>query len=705
VWGDSTFFTVFTVPLLEGDARTALTEPNTIAISRAMAAKYFPSGPVLNESLILDESQHYRVTAVYEDLPENSHFRFDMIRSITGLEEANNVSLVGGTELNLYLLLDEGSDPAELEAKFPAFVEKHVAPQLASALQNDFSLEKFYKEGNRWRYWLTPLTDIHLHSDLTGELEANGSITYVYLFSSIAIFILVIACINFMNLSTARSADRAREVGIRKVMGSLRMHLVRQFLTESFILTAISFVLALGLAYLFLPIFNDLAQKKLSLPLHEYSFYLALLAATLFVGVLAGLYPSFFLSGFKPVNVLKGKLTRGTGGGFIRSGLVVFQFVISIFLIIGTITIQRQLSYIQNKKIGFEKDQVLVIHNTHSLGEQIHAFKEEALRNSFISSGTISGFLPVSGTWRSNNTFWPEGKAPTAADVNEMISMQMWDVDYDYINTLGMKLIAGRNFSRDFPSDSAGSIILNEAAAERLEFNKEAVGRTVSYFNGTKPDGTPDPTQIQTLKVVGVVENFHFESMRENIEPLAFFLRPSDGYVSFRYSSADTESVINAISESWKKLAPDEPFVYSFLDEDFGKMYNAEKRLGTIFATFAGLAILIACLGLFAITSFTARQRTKEIGIRKTLGASFESIVLLLSKSYSKLILIAFVLSTPLAWFAVKWWLQSYTYKAQIGVVVYLLAGVVTFLVAMVTVSYQSIRAAKANPATTLRNE
>ena len=298
-------------------------------------------------------------------------------------------------------------------------IVKYVAPQLADALQGDFTMDKFKSQGNSWSYWLTPLRDIHLHSDLEGELNANGNITYVYLFAAIALFILIVACINFMNLSTARSSNRAREVGIRKVMGSLRTHLVRQFLTESFVLSFASFVIAVGVAWLFLPVFNDLAVKNLSLPFDEPSFYLALVIALVIVGFLAGLYPSFFLSSFKPVNVLKGKLALGTKSGIVRSSLVVFQFVISIFLIVGTIAIQKQLHYTQNKKIGFQKDQVIIVHEARLLENHIQSFKDEALQNSFITSGTVTGYLPVSSTWRNNNTYWPEGKIPTGDDIKE----------------------------------------------------------------------------------------------------------------------------------------------------------------------------------------------------------------------------------------------------------------------------------------------
>ena len=703
-WADSTFFKVFTVPLVEGDASTALKEPNTVAINVTLAKKYFPEGNAMGQSLLID-NQNYRVTGIYEDLPDNSHFHFDMVRSMTGLEDAKSVSLIGGAQMQVYLLLHEGADASQLEAKFPDFVNTYVAPQIGGVISDDFSMERFIAEGNFWEYTLMPLTDIHLYSNLEAEFEPNGSITYVYLFSSIAIFILVIACINFMNLSTARSADRAREVGIRKVMGSLRSHLIRQFLTESFVLSMIAFLLAICLAYLFLPVFNTLAQQDLSLPLGDSAFYLVLLGAIILVGVMAGLYPAFFLSGFKPVSVLKGKVTIGSQSGFIRNGLVVFQFVISIFLIVATITVQRQLSFVQNKRLGFNKEQVVVVHEAQHLGNQVEAFRDEVLQNSFIPTGTISSYLPVDGTRRNFNTFWPEGAVPTGQNINDMSSLQMWAVDHAYINTLGIRLKAGRNFAPGNSADSTHSVILNEAAVAALELGNDPIGRKISMFAGTTPDGRPDINNIRTWSVIGVVEDFHFANMRESIQPVGLFLERSDGFVSFRFAGDATQEVLNTISNIWDKMAPGRPFEYSFLNDDFDRMYRSEQRLGTIFAIFAGLAIIIACLGLFALTSFTAQRRTKEIGIRKTLGASVESIVLLLSKTYSKLILIAFLLSVPVAWYATNWWLKSYAYKADVGVMVYLLAGSAAFLIAMLTISYQSIRAARANPASSLRSE
>jgi putative ABC transport system permease protein len=518
------------------------------------------------------------------------------------------------------------------------------------------------------------------------------------LFGAIALFILAIACINFMNLSTARSANRAKEVGVRKVMGSLRSHLVRQFLTESILLSGFSFALAIAVAWLALPPFNNLSGKILFLPFGNGSFWAILAVAAVVVGVLAGLYPSFFLSAFKPVNVLKGNLALGMKSGLIRSALVVFQFFISIILIIGTIAVNRQLAFIQHKKIGFNKDQVIVIEDAYGLGGQIQSFKDEVLKDSRILSGTISGFLPVSGTNRNDNTHWPEGVSPTAEN---MVSMQCWRVDFDYIKTLGMKIKAGRDFSNQFPSDS-GAVILNEAALKLFGFTGNPIGKRISTFGA---NAEVVPTNIVSYPVIGVVEDFHFESLRENISPLAFFLRKSTGLISFRFEAKNVQEVISSIEKTWKGLAPGMPFSYSFLDEDFGKMYSTEQRLGQIFVIFAGLAIVIACLGLFALTAFTAEQRTKEIGIRKVLGASVSGIVLLLSKEFGKLIVIAFVIAVPVAWFAVDWWLKHYTYRVEIGMLVYVLAGVLAFVIAWITMGYQSFRAAMSNPVKSLRAE
>lgn len=700
VWTDSTFFKVFSIPVLQGDANKALTEPNSIAISKKMAEKYFPDGNVLGQSMILDNRMTVKVTAVFQDMPITGHFNFDILIALAGLSEAQQDNFLSNN-FNTYILLKPGTNPKSLEEKFPVFLEKHIGPQAVAVLGPDFTMERFRAGGNIWEYTLMPVTDIHLHSDLQAEMAPNSDVTYVYLFSAIALFILSIACINFMNLSTARSANRAKEVGVRKVMGSLRSHLVRQFLLESVLLSIASFIIAIALAWMVLPLFNSVAQKDLAIPFNDLIFYLVLVGASVFIGILAGLYPSFFLSAFKPVNVLKGNVSLGMRSGWIRSSLVVVQFVISIFLVISTITVNRQLNYIQNKKIGFNKDQVLIVNDAYALGKNLNAFKDQVAQNNFIKHGSISGFLPVSGGWRNDNTFWPEGSEPSETN---MVGLQNWQVDYDYVKTMGMNIIEGRDFSTDFPSDSS-AIIVNQTALKFFNYEKDPLGKKISTYDGNNPDGSPNRNSLRSWTIIGVVEDFHFESLKQNISPLALFLDKNNGTVIFRFEAVNSQDVINTVEKTWKELAPGQPFQYSFLDEDFGRMYASEQRLGETFAIFASLAIIIACLGLFALTSFTAEQRTKEIGIRKVLGASVGSIVMLLSKEFGKLILIAFVLAAPLAWYAINWWLKNYTYKVEIGILVYVIAGVFAFAVAWITMSYQSIRAARNNPVNSLRSE
>jgi putative ABC transport system permease protein len=698
VWVDSTFFKFFSVNVLSGDPETALQEPNSIAISESAAKKYF-NGNALGKSLIIDNETNAKVTAVFEDMRPNSHFRMEFLVAMSGLEDAQSSNFLSNN-YNTYLLFRPGADIAAFHKKLQEVVLKYVGPQAAEILGGEFTMEKFLEAGNKIEYTLMPLTDIHLRSDLTAELGANSDIIYVYLFAAIAIFILMIACVNFMNLSTARSSNRAKEVGIRKVMGSLRSHLVRQFLMESILLSLFAFILAIALAYVSLPYFNSVSQLDLTLP-SNFSFYAILLMAALFVGGLAGVYPSFFLSAFEPVKVLKGQLALGSKSGVIRGALVIFQFVISIFLIIGTFTVNSQLNFIQNKKVGFNKDQVIMISDLYALGDKAESYKNEVLENTFIKNGTISGFIPVWGGWRTDNTFWPEGSQPTE---DKLVGMQNWSVDYDYINTMGMTIVKGRNFSREFPSDSS-AVILNQTALKHFHIESDPIGKKISTFADENADGTINRDAVVSYEVIGVVEDFHFESLKQNITPLGIILGRSPGYASFRFEAKNTSEVISSLEKTWKKLASGQPFQYQFLDESFARMYASEERLGKIFGGFAGLAIVIASLGLFALSAFTAEQRNKEIGIRKVLGASVPSIVILLSREFGKLILIAFLLAAPIAWYAVNWWLKNYTYKVEIGIWVYVLAGFSAFMIAWLTMSYQSIKAATANPVTSLRSE
>lgn len=697
VYADNNILRIFTFDFLEGNPDQALTGPNEVVISKRLADKYFPNDNPVGKSLILDNNLNVNVTGVYKDLPQASHFHFDMLISMPTLEESKNGDWVSNN-FQTYVLLSKGADASAFSAKLPELVTKYIGPQAAQILGNkNFDLHKFEADGNLINYWAQPLLDIHLKShQTTGEFEPNGNIMYVYLFGAIAFFILVIACINFMNLSTARSANRAMEVGVRKVLGSLRGHLVRQFLTESIVISFAAFVLAIGLAYILLPLFNNVALMHLHIPFTQPLFYVALLLASLVVGTMAGLYPSFFLSSFRPINVLKGKLSRGMKSGIVRSALVVFQFTISIFLIVGTLVVYRQLHFIQTTTLGFNKDQVIILHDAYALGNGVEAFKNEVVQSPAIISGTSSSYLPVGGYNRSDSPYWPYGADPTPAN---MVSMQGWRVDYDYVQTLGMNIVQGRNFSKDFPSDSS-AVILNETALKLFGF-KDPIGQKISRFSG----GSVDNLGTKTFTIVGIVKDFHFESLKENIAGLGLFLAPSTGDLSFRFAARDVQSVIATLQKTWKEMAPGEPFQYSFLDDDFGRMYQSEQKLGQIFGIFTCLAVLIACLGMFALTAFTAEQRTKEIGIRKVMGASVSGIIVLLSREFGKLVLISFCIATPLSWFAVQWWLKNYTYKVQIGPLTYLMAGVITLLIAWLTMSYQSFRAATANPIKSLRSE
>ncbi len=700
IWTDKDFFKIFSVPVLEGNPEKALSEPNTIAISKHIADKFFVNESALGQTLILDNNISVKVGAVYEPMPANSHFHFDVLISLEGLDEAKR-DVWYSNNFQTYLLLKEGAQAVDLEAKIPDLIMKYIMPQLGEVLGGDFTPEKFKSSGNKLEYRLQALTDIHLKSDLQGEFEPNFDIQYIYMFSAVALFILMMACINFMNLSTARSANRAKEVGIRKVMGSYRSHLVRQFLTESVLLSVFSFVVAVGLAYMLLPFFNQLADRPLAIPFHNSMLYVVLGLCAVVVGFVAGIYPSFFLSAFKPVHVLKGNVSLGMKSGFIRSALVVFQFTISIFLVIGTIGVLRQLQYIQNKKLGFNKEQIIMVDDAYALGKNQIAFKDEVLKNAGMVSATISGYLPIDGTWRNNNPWWVEGKS---ASEENMIALQNWGVDHDYIKTLGMSIKEGRDFSTAFPSDSSG-VILNEAAAIAFGFNESAIGKVINTFESDN-QGNLDKLHLKKLTVIGVVENFHFQSLKENVSPVMMFLgNNKGGMISFRFESQNTADVIRQIESHWNTLAPGQPFNYSFLDDRFGKMYAFENRLASVFGMFTLLAILIACLGLLALTAFTAEQRTKEIGIRKVLGASVPSILLMLSKDFGKLVIVAFCLAAPMAWYFISWWLNDYSYKTEIGAGVYLLSGVVAFVIAWLTMSFQSYKAASTDPVKSLRSE
>ncbi len=686
---DSTFFDVFSFPLVNGNAKTALNDPNTCVISQSGAKKYFGTEDVIGKVIETSEKVSFKITALMKDMPSNSHFNYDILLSM------DNVDYQFGNYLShnftTYIVLQKGTDPGIFKSRFRDILNKYVIPQ-AQAFMNIKSMDEFEKSGNHLEYHLMPLKKIHLYSARFPELAPNGDIQNVYIFSAVALFILLIACINFMNLSTARSSNRAKEVGIRKVLGTERKTLIGQFLTESTLVAFIALFIALVITFLILPFFNDVSNKSLQFSnLFDKKFVPLLLLIPLAVGIVAGSYPAFYLSSFQPITVLKGKLASGFKKSSLRSTLVVIQFSTTIILIIATIVVYSQLNYIQSRKLGYNKNQVLIINNTYALGQQAKVFSSEISGYSGINNASLSSFLPVESSSRSDNTYSKEAVMDSKTGLN----MQTWDVDEVYLKTLGMELVRGRNFSKEFTTDSSATMI-NETTATLLGYD-DPIGK-ILYFSD-------DNRQLKPLTIIGVVKNFHFESLRQEVGPLCFRLRRSTGSAIFRINTTDVKSLVAKVESTWKKMAPGMPFSYRFLDEAFDQMYRTEQRTGKLAMAFAILAILIACMGLFGLATYAAEQRIKEIGIRKVLGASVNNIVEMLSRDFLILVLVSSIIAFPLAWWAMHSWLQDFAYRIAIPWWVFLLAGVIALLIALATISFQAIRAAVSNPVKALRSE
>jgi putative ABC transport system permease protein len=691
---DSTFFSVFALPAISGDTKTALNEPNTVVVTESTAKKYFGNVNVMGKNVEVRNDSSitpYKITAVIKDIPKESHFNFDFLFSMKNVDY--QWGQLTSHNFNTYLLLKPGTDYKAFEKNFSQYTTKYLLPYIQQFIKIS-SMDELKKAGNKLEYSLIPVQDIHLHSDFSFEITPPGSIQYVYIFSAVALFILILACINFMNLSTARSAKRAKEVGIRKVLGTERKTLISQFLIESTVTATIALVIAILIAYFVLPMFNNVAAKSLSvkdlLGIHILPFLILL---PVVVGLLAGSYPAMYLSGFRPIAVLKGGINTGFKKSNLRNVLVIFQFATSIILIIGTIIVYSQLNYIQTKKLGFNKDQVLIIDRAYALNNNVQAFKNEVLAMPGVSSGTISSFLPVTSSSRSDNTYSKEAVMSTQSGID----MQTWAVDYDYIKTMGMEIVKGRNFAKDYGSDS-NAIIITETTAKLLGYD-DPVGKQI-YAPGNDPTKASVPVPI-----IGVIKDFHFESMRQKLGPLCLRLFNSTGLASFKITTANAKSLINQVENVWKKMAPDMPFSYRFMSDSFDEMYRSEQRAGTIAIVFAVLAILIACLGLFGLVTYMAEQRTKEVGIRKVLGASIGNVVTLLTKDFLVLVIISSVLAFPVAWWAMNKWLQDFEYRISISAWVFIIAGIVAVLIALFTVSFQAIKAAVANPVKSLRTE
>jgi putative ABC transport system permease protein len=690
VYADSTIFKVFTLPMTDGDPATALREPDCVVITEKIAKKYFGRINVVGQVLTFNDTAQRKITGVIKDVPKQSHFNYDFLISMATLTDSRDNAWFS-SNFNTYILLKPGANYKNLETKFDEFYKRHAGPQLQAIMHLTF--KNFEQAGNYVKINLIPIKDIHLRSNRIAELGANADMNTIYIFSAIALFILLIACVNFMNLSTARSSNRAKEVGVRKVLGSPRKYLIAQFLTESILITLFAAVIAVLAAWALLPLFNQMSGKDLEVTPQIVGWLLPfLLAIIIIIGCLAGSYPALFLSGFQPIEVLKGKLTAGFKGGFLRSFLVVFQFSISIVLIIGTLVIYNQLKYIQDKDLGYNRDHVLSIANVNSLGNAAKTFKQAVKSLAGVKNASIGDALP---TWNygSDETIFKD-KTP---DQKRALNTQFWGIDEDYLNTLGMKIIAGRNFSTEMGTDSVG-LIINEAAAKLLGY-AAPLNQTVY---------APMDNQLKVVKpyhIIGVMKDFNFRSLRENVTPLVFYLTPRGGAFSVQINTSNIAGLIAQIKDKWKEISPNKQFSYSFMDDEFNQIYSTEQRTGKIAVAFTSLAIIIACLGLFGLAAYAAEQRTKEIGIRKILGANVSVIVAMLSKDFIKLVLISIIIAAPIAWWAMQKWLQSFAYRENIQWWVIAVAGFGAIAIAFITISFQSIKAALSNPVNSLRSE
>ncbi len=685
---DSNFFKVFSFDLLQGDPDLALKDPYKVVLTESMATKYFgytgrgDSSPI-GKSLKIGDS-NVEVTGIAADPPGNSHLVFDIIASLNSSDRAFE-SEWSSNNLYTYIVLNPKADWKALESKFSTLIEKYIGPEIEKYL--GFGLQKFREQGGDYGYFLQPITDIHLKSKLHGEISTNGDIIYLYIFGVIALFIVTIACINFMNLSTARSANRAKEVGIRKAAGAGRIGLVYQFLTESILFSLISTILALGLIFVLLPSFNDLAGKEISLSLLLNGSILSGLAIVIIlIGLFAGSYPSLYLTSFKPADVLKGKIRAGFKSSGIRSTLVIFQFTISIGLIVSTLIVYKQLNMMQTRNLGFDKENVLVINNVSELGNHRQAFKNELKNYNGIINVSSSTALPP---YIGNNTVFK------VLGENEKEQLLRWYwADWDHLETLDIKLKSGRYFSEDFPSDSS-AIILNETAMKVIGWDNHENQKLLSFRYSVEGE---------EMNVIGVIKDFNFESLKSSIKPMAIVLG-SGNLISARLAPGDVREKIALIESKWKQYAPDSPFEYSFMDENLAQLYGSEERLSRIFILFTSLAIIIACLGLLGLATFTAEQRSKEIGIRKVLGATVSQVIVLMSRDFTRLVVISFVLAIPLAYLFMSKWLEGFAYKVDIGIISFVAGGLASLLIAWLTVSYQSFKAAAANPVDSLRSE
>lgn len=677
---DSTVFDVFTYPFVYGDPATALNKPSSIVLTKKIAIKYFGKEDVVGQTLENQAGETLLVTGVIEDVPLNSHFIFDALLS-RPIERSNGSW--GNFGVYTYLLLPEGYDLAKMNTSLAKIIKEKVDPIFA-------------QYGITIRYELQPITAIHLHSKIQDEAESGGDISYIYIFAAVAIFMLLIASINYMNLATARSANRAREVGIRKVMGSQRTQLIWQFLVESVVITVVALAVSLVLIYALLPLFNQLSNKQL-----PFSYIIqpvivwSLISVVLLVGVLGGSYPAFYLSGFNPVQVLKGKLASKGGSLFFRKGLVVVQFSISIFMLISTLVVYDQLQYIREKDLGFDKERIIRIELTSD--EQLsktQVLADRMKQNQQVSSVATSNSAPGDGI----------GKLLLQVEDNDgklsERGVDLYNADYDFVKTLGMKIVQGRDFSRDVTSDTTYAVLVNEAMVKRMNWSNPIGKKFIAQ--GAGPNG-----QDIEKRVVGVVKDYHQNSLYDVIEPLIIILNLENPYLFVKIKPGEVNPAIAEVEKTWKEVYPGYPMEYDFLDQDFNSQYEADEKRSQLFTAFSGLTIVIACLGLLGLAAFTTEQRYKEIGVRKIIGASVSGLVILVSSEFFMLVGIGMALAFPAAWFFTDSWLQNFSYRIELQQEwpTFIISALLAFVITLLTVGYHIMRAATANPVKALRDE
>lgn len=689
---DSSFFDIFSISLITGNPKEALASPNAVVLTKSQAEKYFGDDMPVGKHLRLgNDTVLYRITGIMEDVPENSHFDFNMLISFLSHSRAHDNMWLSNS-FATYLLIKEGTDPAVIEDKIPGIIEKYVGPQVEEILGLD--LEAFVEAGNVYGLHLQPLSDIHMNTDIDSDFKRPTDRKYIFIFSVVGVLILIVASINYMNLASARSIRRSREVGLRKVVGSTHGQLIRQFLMESVVLSLISAAIGVMIVELVLPFVNNMLEIQLSIQYFSKWYIIpALLLLVIIIGVVSGSYPAFFISSFVPVSALYGKLKFGMSNIRLRSSLVVLQFAISIFLVLSSLIIYRQIDYMVHKDLGFDQEQLLVIRRANGLRNQIRPFLEEVNKISGVISSCNSTSIP--GYPNNNSAFMVEGRP--AEDLH--MFWMAW-VDFDFIKTYKMNISTGRDFNKEYTSDSLAAII-NKKAAENYHFDDPFSIRLI------QPGWTEDERLFHNI--IGVVDNFHFQSLRETIEPHVFLIKPASmdwaGYITIRIDIAQTDKAIRQIEQQWKDFTGDEPFQYFFLDQEFEKFYKEEKRTGRIAVAFSILSIFIASLGLYGLTSFSTEQRAREISLRKVVGASAASIIRLFAREISLLVVIATIPSWLIAYYMMQKWLENFYYRVAIGPWEFIVAFVVTLIISIITVSYRTYRAAVTNPADVLKYE